>query len=167
MKNLVLTACTLLLSISLIQAQEKKEKNQKKESIRIEVKDGAKPDIYVDGKKFDFPMELLDVNKIASVNVVKGDKAIKEYNAKHGVVLITTKKASNKVYTFDYKEVKDKIDKIPMVIIDGEKSNRDILGKLSPDDIESIDIIKDEQAMKKYNAANGVVIVKTKKRKKK
>jgi len=167
MKKIILTACVALLSISLIQAQAKKEENQKKESIHFEVKDGAKPDIYVDGKKFDFPVELLDKNRIESVSVLKGEKAIKEYNAKNGVVLISTKKSSKKITKFDYADVKDKIDKIPMVIIDGEESDQETLSKLSPDDIESINVVKGEQAMKKYNAANGVVVVITKKGKKK
>ena len=52
-----------------------------------------------------------------------------------------------------------------MVIIDGEKSNQETLKKLSPNDIESINVVKGEQAMKKYKAANGIVIVKTKKEK--
>ncbi|NJB72329.1 hypothetical protein GGR42_002820 [Saonia flava] len=166
MKKLILTASAVLLSISLIQAQDKKEKDQVKEFIHLEVKDGAQPDIYVDGKKFDFPMELLDADKIESVNVLKGDKAIKEYNAKNGVVLVTTKMSGNKIDKVDYNKVKDTIDKYPMVIIDGEESNQAMLEKLSPDDIESINVVKGEQAMKKYKAANGVVIVKTKKGKK-
>ncbi|MEM6321991.1 MAG: hypothetical protein AAF960_30305, partial [Bacteroidota bacterium] len=124
------------------------------------------PDIYVDGKKFDFPLELLDKDKIESVNVIKGKKAIQEYQAKNGVVLITTKKSSKKMTESDYKEVKDAINKSPKVIIDGKESDRATLEKLSPDDIESINVVKGEQAMKKYNAANGVVIIVTKKGKK-
>ncbi len=166
MKKIILTSCAVLLLISLVHAQDKKEKTQIDGYVHVEVKDGADPDIYVDGKKFDFPMELLDKNKIESVNVLKGEKAIKEYNAKNGVVLITTKKSSDKITKFDYKEVKGKVDKIPMVIIDGEESDQETLSKLSPDDIESINVVKGEQAMKKYKAANGVVIVKTKKEKK-
>lgn len=166
MKKLILTASAVLLSISLIHAQDKKEKNQLKEFIHIEVKDDAKPDIYVDGKKFDFPMELLDVDRIESVSVIKGNKAIKEYNAENGVVLVTTKISGNKLDKFDYNKVKETTDKYPLVIIDGKESNQAMLNKLSPDDIESIDVVKGELAMKKYKAENGVVIVKTKKGKK-
>ena len=166
MKNIILTTFAVILSISLIQAQDKKEEDQTKEYIHLQVKDGAKPDIYVDGKKFDFSMELLDPDKIESIIVLKGEKAIKEYNAKNGAVLITTKASANKINEFDYTEVKNKIDKIPMVIIDGKKSDQEMLAKLSPDNIESINVVKGEQAMKKYKAAHGVVIVKTKKGKK-
>ncbi len=167
MKNLILTACAVLLSISLIQAQDKIIENQANDFLHVKLKDQAKLDIYVDGKKFDFSMELLDKNRIESIEILKGEKAIKEYNAKNGVVLVTTKKSGNKTVNFSFKEVKDEIDKIPMVIIDGEASDQETLNKLSPNDIESIEVIKDEQAMKKYNTANGVVIVKTKKGKKK
>lgn len=166
MKKLLLTACAVLLSISLIQAQDKKEGIQIKESIQVEVQDGAMPDIYVDGKKFDFPMELLDKNRIESINIVKGEKALKEYNSKNGVILITTKKSSDKVIKFNFKEGEGEMNKNPMVIIDGVKSNRETLGKLSPDDIEAINVVKGEQAIKKYDAANGVIIVTTKKGKK-
>ncbi|MEP1487384.1 MAG: hypothetical protein ABJK28_03040 [Algibacter sp.] len=171
MKNLILTACAVLLSISLIQAQESKEtkgKNSKQEKLHIKLKDGAKPDIYVDGKKFDFPMDLLDANRIESVNVLKGDKAIKEYNAKNGVVLIVTKK---KMAETDNSQIKIKgysaKGKAPMIIINGEKSDQEMLEELSPDDIESIEVFKDELALKKYNAHNGVIIVTTKKGNKK
>ncbi len=166
MKNIILTAFAIILSISLIQAQAKKEEDQIKEYIHLEVKDGANPDIYVDGKKFDFPMELLDPDKIESIEVIKGEKAIKEYNAKNGAVLITTKVSKNKINEFDHIEVKKNNGKTPMVIVDGKEYNQATLNKLSPDNIESINVVKGEQAMKKYNAPYGVIIVKTKKGKK-
>ncbi len=171
MKNLILTACAVLLSISLIQAQEhaeEKGKIAKPEKLNIKLKDGAKPDIYVDGKKFDFPMDLLDVDRIESVSVIKGDKAIKEYNSKNGVVLVTTKKvttekAMSKI-TFEGDGVNKKA---PMIIINGKKSDKEMLEKISPDDIERIEVFKDEQALKKYDAPNGVIVVTTKKENKK
>ena len=166
MKKVILTIGVVVLSISSMQAQDKKAADQLKGNIPLEAKDGAKLAIYVDGKKFDFPIELLDKNKIESVHVVKGEQAIQEYQAKNGVVLITTTLSSNKTTKFDYQEVQKEIDKMPMVILDGETSDHATLRKLSPDAIESIDVVKGEQAMKKYKAANGVVIVKTKKGKK-
>ena len=100
MKNLLLTVCAMLLTISVIQAQENEEKqsqSHKQEKLMIRVKGtstvgNVKPDIYVDGKKFDFELELLDPEKIESVEVIKGEKAIKEYNAPNGVLFIKTKK---------------------------------------------------------------------------
>ena len=54
-----------------------------------------------------------------------------------------------------------------MIIIDEKKSNPEILKKISPDKIESIHILTAKQAIKKYNAPNGVIIIKTQKGKKK
>lgn len=167
MKKIILIACAMFLSISLIKSQERK--NSKKEKLHIELKDGAKPNIYVDGKKFDFPIDLLDINKIESVNILKGDKALKEYNAKNGVILIVTKK---NMVEMDKSKIKIKgcaseEGKSPMIIIDGKKSNQEVLKKISPDDIDIIKILKNKPAIKKYNASNGVIIVTTKKEKKK
>lgn len=164
MKHLVLHVCALMLSLSWIQGQEITTKTTKKEGLAVLVKDGAAPDIYVDGKKFDFPMELLDPNKIASVSVVKGEKAIKEYGAKNGVLLVETKKESAG-------ENKPEIrirgyapeGEAPMIIIDGKKSDQETMKKLSPDGIESIEVFKDKKAAEKYNAPHGVVIITTKK----
>lgn len=173
MKTLILTACAVLLSISLIQAQEHAEEKveiAKQEKLNIKLKDGAKPDIYVDGKKFDFPMDLLDVDRIESVNVIKGDKALKEYNSKNGVVLVTTKEVETDKKTMSQVKVTGyaTTGKAPMIIIDGETSNQEKLEKISPDYIESIEVFKkDEKVLKKYNAPNGVIVITTKKEKKK
>lgn len=166
MKKVILTASAILLSIACIQAQDEKEKDSAKENIRVEVNEAAKPDIYVDGKKFDFSIELLDKDKIESVSVIKGDQAIKEYKAKNGVILVTTKMAGIKTDKFDNKIVKDPIDKYPLFIIDGKEFSQDKVDKLSPNDIESIHVVKGEQAIKEYKAVNGVIIIKTKKGKK-
>ena len=163
MRKLILTACVLLFSISLIQAQEFKKENQKKEKLHVKVKKGAEPDIYVDGKKFDFSMDLIDTEMIASVFVLKGDKAIKEYNSPNGVILVTTNKESESDKTNGKTNFKDKK---PVIIINGKVSNKKMLDKLSPDDIEKIEVFKDDKAIKKYNAPNGAIIVTTKKRKK-
>ena len=166
MKNLILTVCALLISISLMQAQEfkiEKKDNQKKEKLHVKAKEGAKPDIYVDGKKFDFSMDLIDTDMIASVVVIKGDKAIKKYNAPNGVILVTT----NKKHELDKTSGKTNFKgTTPVIIIDGKVSNKETLDKLSPDDIEKIEVFKDEKAIKKYNAANGAIVITTKKGKK-
>ena len=91
MKRITLIICSIVLLGGAAQGQEK-EKELKEEKLHIKLKEDAYPDIYVDGKKFDFNMELLDKNMIESVNVLKGDKALREYNAPNGVLLVTTKK---------------------------------------------------------------------------
>lgn len=173
MKHLILTVCaTIFLSSFYIQAQEDKmdkNNNQKQEKLHVKLQDGANPDIYVDGKKFDFDFELLDKNMIESVSVIKGEKAIEEYKAPEGVIFITTKK--NKDSNKDKVSFKGKINNIktdnvnnnPLVIIDGKKQNQNMLNKLNPENIESISVIKGKIAIKKYNSPGGVIIVKTKK----
>jgi len=163
MKNLTLISFVVLFSFSLIHAQEEQSEVKIKGNVHVKVKDGAKPDIYVDGKKFDFPMELIDKEKIESVTVLKGEEALKEYNAKNGVVLITTKEKLVIKEKIKIKTTDDGIYEGPLIIIDGNESTEVILKELDPDDIENIKVIKDEQALIKYNSANGVIIITTKK----
>ena len=159
MKNLLLIACICLLSGASLLAQDK---------IKIELKDEPTPDVYIDGKKYDSDVfDLLDPNKIASVNVIKGEKAMKEYKAPNGVVLITTKKAEKESLEGkqEVKEIKitsDKSKEEPLIVINGNVSDRKTLSKLKPKDIEKIEVLKGEAAMEEYKAPNGVVIVTTK-----
>ena len=101
--------------------------------------------------------------------VVKKQEALKKYNAPNGVVLIQTKEAAS----FKFSDVKLKGDqKIggkngPKVIIDGKVSNKKTLDRLKPDQIEKMKIIKGKQAIKKYNAPKGVILITTKKKKSK
>ncbi|NRD23921.1 hypothetical protein HNV10_11745 [Winogradskyella litoriviva] len=170
MKKIILTACAIFLSILLMQAQknnEAKKDSSLVEKLHVKLKDGAKPDIYVDGKKFDFSIDLLDEDKIESVFVIKGEKAITEYNSPNGVILITTKKnVDAEKSTEKTSEISITDEKSPLVIIDGKITNKGSLKNLSPDDIEKIEVFKDEKAIKKYNAPNGAIIITTKKKKK-
>ena len=52
----------------------------------------------------------------------------------------------------------------PLVVIDGKKSNSEIFAKLSPKDIESFSVLKDEAATRTYGeeGKNGVIVVRTK-----
>ncbi len=167
MKKVLFATIIMLFSFSVIQAQETEEKksdNHKKEKIFVKLKDDVKPDIYVDGKKFDFPMELLDQSKIASIFVVKGEQALKKYNSSNGVILIKTKKTSDinvseiKIKSNDNNTGKDK----PKIIIDGKIVSKNNLDALKPDQIEKMEVIKGEQAIKKYNSPGGVIIITTK-----
>ncbi|AWV97287.1 TonB-dependent receptor plug domain-containing protein [Arcticibacterium luteifluviistationis] len=161
MKKLLLALSILCFAFTSALAQNS--------NIKVKVKDGPNPDIYIDGKKYDHAiMELLDQDKIASINVIKGKKALDEYNAPNGVIMIITKKSSDddkntEVKIRSTKEIKvvGYADADPMVIIDGKRSSKDALSKLSPDDIDSINVVKGEQAINKYKSPNGVIIVKT------
>ncbi len=166
MKNIIAITCLLFLSATLLQAQDIKPKeDNEQDNIKIELKGAPHPDIYIDGKKYDHEiLELLDQSKIESINVLKDEKALKDYNAPNGVIIITTKKASQQ----NTEETKVQIrsqnnDKDPVIIIDGEVADKEVLSKLSPDKIESINVWKGEEATKKYSAPNGAIVVKTKK----
>ncbi len=80
------------------------------------------------------------------------------------MILITTKTTEES----DVSEIsvtgyaKDK--KTPMVIINGKVSDKKTLDKLNPNDIEKMEVFKGEQAIKKYNSPNGVIIITTKKK---
>lgn len=188
MKHIFLAASIICLSISISQAQETKsndEKNQSQESLHIKVKDEVKPDIYINGKKYDFEiLELLDADKIESMSVVKGEQAIKEYDAPNGVILITAKKKTDSSMTIKSTgNSKDQSNNStitirgtgtnasntsdsPMIIIDGKVSSKDHLEKMSSDDVHSIEVLKGDEAMKNYNSKSGVIVVTTKKGKK-
>ncbi len=171
MKNYILTVCAIFLSILLTQAQEKIEEEKtihQKVKLYVKLKDDAKPDIYVDGKKFNFRIELLDKDMIESFIIINGEKAIKKYNAPNGVILITTKKKNNlEDSNVKTKSNSDKSWKIPNLIIDGKISDKESLKKINPNQIDKIEIFKGEKALKEYNAPNGVIIVITKKKGKK
>ena len=155
MKNILVVTCIFCLSASNILAQDK---------LKLELKDAPKPDIYIDGKKYDHDIfDLLDQSKIESVNVIKDEKALKEYNEPNRVVIVKTKKAAKQIVTVNEKEISETIsDKDPAIIIDGKVSDKETLSKLSPDDVETINVFKGQQAIDKYNAPNGAVVVKTK-----
>lgn len=162
MKRIVVAIFAICISVSMLQAQETDEKTDKEngiESLFIKLKEGAKPDIYVDEKKFDFPLELIDQSKISAVFVVKDAEKLKEYDAPNGLVFITTKMRAE---SEEFKK-KAKMDEHPMVIVDGKISNKGVIKEIDPNDIESVSVVKGEQAITEYNAPNGVIIITTKK----
>tara|TARA_R110002126_G_scaffold291781_1_gene457968 strand:+ start:35050 stop:35553 length:504 start_codon:yes stop_codon:yes gene_type:complete len=166
MKKIVFATIMILCSLSAIQAQKKDEVKKDKEKLLIKLQDGATPIIYVNGKVFDFPMELIDQTKIESIFVVKGKDAIAKYKAPNGVVLIKTKGA--KQLDFSYVKAGEHLKEIsnknyPKVIIDGKVTDKKTLDKLSSSIIEKMEVVKGEKAIKKYNAPNGVIIITTKK----
>lgn len=166
MKKTLLTLLSIFLIGTIGQAQDKSS-NQKqvKESLSVHINKDLKPDVYIDGKKYDSDIiDLLDPDKIASMNVVKGAKAIEQYNAPNGVVLIT----SNKEFvglspTIKIRNAEDE-DAQPLIIINGKLSTQEVLSKLSPDDIESIEVVKDPTKIEEqYTAPNGLIKIKTRK----
>lgn len=161
MKYLLITAYIVFLSSTSMLAQcddEIKIKEDKQSMIAIKLKDHPNAIVYVDGKRFYFPVELIDENKIESVSIFTGKKALEDYNTTESVILIITKIGKDKNHiSFTDKET------APLILIDGVTSNKEALKNLSPNDIKEISIYKDETAIKKYNAPNGVIDITTKK----
>lgn len=171
MRNLSLTVCAMLLAVATIMAQEaeeKKEVNTKSEKFQFVAK-SEKPDIYVDGKKFDFDMSLLDKDRIETLTAIKGKEATKKYNSPNGVLLITTKKGTETANSKIKINATDPIvdgENTPMIIIDDKVStDKKALEEISPDDIHSINIFRGKAAMELYNVPSVIVVV-TKKGKK-
>jgi hypothetical protein len=139
--------------------------------LKIEINDGETAELYIDGIKCDLSiMDLLDPQKIVSVEVIKNELAEKNYNTSEDVILITS--INNKDYkavinTEDYdvdiKVKGGKKGKEPVIIIDAIVVKKSRLNKLDPNEIETINVIKGDEAIKKYNAPNGVIVVTTKK----
>ncbi|WP_100612485.1 M56 family metallopeptidase [Confluentibacter lentus] len=123
----------------------------------------------------------LNADDIKNLNVLKGEKAIEKYGekGKDGVIEITSKekakiegKIMNNVTVVGYGTMSDSTktirighkldvgkDKHPLVIVDGKESPQEEFEKLNPDKIETMTIIKAENAIKKYGdkGKNGVI----------
>ncbi|WP_339711661.1 TonB-dependent receptor [Cyclobacterium amurskyense] len=159
MKYFLLVVGLALVPFSSILAQETSK--GAKEKLEITIKESDNPDVYIDGKKYDHSIiDLLDTDKIASVDVIKGERAISEYNAPNGVIIIKTKAKANQVRIRNSNGNLD--ENQPLIIIDGVTAEKGDLEKLDPIDIESVEVLKGENAMKKHNAPNGVVLIITK-----
>ncbi|QCX00776.1 hypothetical protein FGM00_11900 [Aggregatimonas sangjinii] len=155
MRKIIIALAFCFVSIVPMVAQDQ---------LKMEIKEEKKPAVYIDGIQYDHAIfDLLDQSKIATVNVIKNEKAAQEYDAPNGVILITTKKASKKAASVegnDQSIITGEED--PMVIIDGKISTKAVLSSMSPDTIATINILKGQAAIDQYNAPNGVILVHTK-----
>jgi len=152
MKNLFFTICVLLSSLTFSFAQKTDQE------IGIALKENSNMKIFVDGKEFDFPLELIKEEHLASVEIVKGEIANKKYNAPEGVILIQTKDLPK----LSFSDAQKDEDNSPLFFVNGKEYQRTILDEISPDDIEAIEVIKGERAINEFNAPNGVILIKTK-----
>ena len=170
MKKILIIISFIAVSISGIHAQNnvvvRAIDSMDSSKVFFAIKDSLKPDIYIDGVKYDAKiLDMIDPEKIESINVIKGEAAIKEYNASNGAILITSKAASEKPETpvgIKIRASDNMTDKDPIVIVDGKVLSQEELKKISPSDIESITVLKDESAKILYNAPNGAIIITTK-----
>lgn len=137
--------------------------DSKQKHFRVNSSD--KVPLYVlDGKEITLKkFKNTNPDNCKSVNVIKGDAATEKYGkkAKNGVIEITSK--SNKSQTAT--KIKFGTSKNPpLFILDGKKLSQKEVEKLDKNSIESISVLKDKSAIKKYGkkAKNGVVIITSK-----
>lgn len=138
------------------------------------------PTIYVDGKKYEGDLKAIAPDDIESINVLKGQGAVDKYGEDHkdGVIEITTKvnKAEVRVVGYgDQDELKKSGVEIairnketgekPIFFLGEKEVSESEVQKLNNKNIESITVLKDEQAIEEYGekGKNGVVIIEMKK----
>ncbi|WP_413667475.1 M56 family metallopeptidase [Mucilaginibacter sp. Mucisp86] len=116
-------------------------------------------------------------NSTITINGVKAKPTALSYSIKSdddaivaqgGDVIVTGygKKANVKAIKVNGMSIVTNGDKDPLVVIDGKNSTMDALKKLGSDKIESISILKGDDATKKYGdkAKDGVVVIGTRKK---
>ncbi|MDR1516658.1 MAG: hypothetical protein LBS52_00915 [Dysgonamonadaceae bacterium] len=145
------------------------------------------PLLIIDGKEVDgLKLEELDPQQIESISILK-DKARTELygeKGKNGVVLISTKNGNLETDTLILKGKKQKVEKVKftpplpppppilktlgtsksLIILDGKEISNEEAQKLSPEQIESISVLKDKTRTELYGekGKNGVILISTK-----
>ncbi|MDJ1481370.1 M56 family metallopeptidase [Cytophagaceae bacterium YF14B1] len=141
-------------------------------------------------------IKKIDRSTIEAIDVLKGQKAIDKYGeeGKNGVVIITLKQGSESkkdsgievhikpAFTLTEndskkdsgKEIKVKLSNLsnqndknpPLYIVDDKQITKGEMDKIDPQTIESINVLKDESATKKYGdkGKNGVIEINLKKK---
>lgn len=158
MRNIQLLAFILITSFGSLQAQEIKQQ------LNVALKENVDMKIIVDGKPFDYPLELINPDYIASIKILKGEEAMEKYQLADGLISIVTKGIPKPILLGTPSDPNhSSSQKIkPLVILDGEVVERSAVLEISPDIIEQIEVIKGPRAMEEYNASEGVILINTK-----
>jgi TonB-dependent SusC/RagA subfamily outer membrane receptor len=139
-------------------------------------RESDEPIFIINGKKVEKSIfEDVDSEDIQSVFVLKGKKAVEKFGdeGKNGAIIMT-KKGSKFVFS---ESEDDQIKKTkgefiietdgdtPLYIIDGKVVEKDDLNDINPNQIDSVEVLKDQTAITMYGkeGENGVIIIKTKK----
>ena len=126
--------------------------------IIITTKDAAKAKmddavVLVDGVPYDGDIKDIAPETIESMEVLKGENATRIYGvaAKNGAISIKLKGSA------------DFNGKSPLIFLDGEKYTGD-MGDIEPENIQSIDVLKDASAIEAYGeeGKEGVILITTK-----
>lgn len=157
----------LLLSVN-IEAQEKivvKEDKNTEVSVAV-INQEQIPVVIIDGKRYDSDvLRLIDNELIARVDVYKGEESQKLYNEPAVIVVTTKEKGKEKQEVkIRLKPTVEGTTDTPVIIIDGRVAEPGEIETISPNNIESITVRKDEESKKKYNSESGVILIVTKKK---
>lgn len=168
MKRMLVLPAVLLLLSATVEAQEKIiVKTDKNNEMSVAVIEKEKiPVLIIDGKRYDSDvLRLLDNDLIARVDVYKGDEARKLYDEPAVIVVTTKEKAKEKQEVkIRFKLPEEGAADTPVYVIDGKVAESGEIEGISPDNIESITVLKDEESKKKYNSDSGVILIVTKKK---
>ncbi|MEZ5000638.1 MAG: TonB-dependent receptor plug domain-containing protein [Bacteroidales bacterium] len=167
MKKMISIIGLMLLVISYSSAQEavvKPDTVQKGKNVIVKVKEGVNAVVFIDGKKYDSEiLEILDPEKIEKMEVFKGEEAKKKFDTENAIVITTKVKAGSRIVIRGVADTRPGTEK-PVIIVDGKVCDSGILDTISPEDIQSVQVLKDEKSLEKYNTTVGVIFVKTKKK---
>lgn len=122
----------------------------------------------LDGKEIDAAaMKKLDANAIKSINVLKGENATDKYGekGKNGAVEIEMKTKDEQSVSKEKIVIKAANKKSPIFYVDGKAVTHEELNKIAADEIESMTVLKGDNAIKKYGekGKDGVVEISMKK----
>ena len=151
----------------------------------VTVYKGSEPLYLIDGKETTLSGNEIDPDQIESVEIFKDSSAVKFFGVKgkNGVVNITTKRnqpaavadttrVANVVINRVMPDKRNMTTSIftrcedsPMFIVDGKETAGDVINQMNPKEIESVSVLKNENATSIYGekGKNGVVIITTKK----
>jgi N-acetylmuramoyl-L-alanine amidase len=133
--------------------------------VKADRKDSAL--IIVDGVEFGRDTKNLtsiSPNSIQSISVLKGEAAIKKYGEKGRNGVIEIIKKNENINTTIIRKDTPIIKTDPLYIVDGKEISKPEIANISPNNIQSINVLKGESAVKKYGekGKNGVVEIITK-----
>ena len=133
--------------------------------VKADRKDSAL--IIVDGVEFGRDTKNLNSispNSIKSISVLKGEAAIKKYGERGRYGVIEIIKKSENINTTIIRKDTPIIKTDPLYIVDGKEISKPERANISPNNIQSINVLKGESAVKKYGekGKNGVVEIITK-----
>jgi hypothetical protein len=134
----------------------------------------SKPIIVLDGIPFRYSKELKDnslsilKSEIEKIDVLKKDVGIGIYGdeANAGVVIITTRtNVNNSAMPVRERSAKSIDDSKVLLILDGKEITQSELESIDPNDVETIEVIKDQEKVKEFTLKkyDGVVIITMKK----